>query len=226
MNNITTNQSRILYQEYVLGFSEWVIKEANRLRKHNGCPLIVPLTVTFAIGSIRTDQCLGEFERFYSWLCRKLVNNIDRPNKKHLRPFTIVFLDDPSTRLKGKRPTFFADHPEVAPHVHAVMVIHPDLAEKFLKVQSELEALWRKLSDRNTTLKVNIDDVVEFRHLMSNVGENDNVIFEKVCGWIRYSSKLQIQWTIPDCDLFTVLPHNESSSRTDRHVVRLVPNGS
>ena len=45
---------------------------------------------TFRPGTIRPDQVLLEFERFYARLCHRFVNNYDRPSKRHLLPFAIV----------------------------------------------------------------------------------------------------------------------------------------
>ena len=59
-------------------------------------PLVVPLTVTFAPNSIRADQVLREYERFYARLCRLLINNPECPSKRHLLPFAIAFRDDPT----------------------------------------------------------------------------------------------------------------------------------
>jgi hypothetical protein len=72
-----------------------------------GLPLVVPLTVTFALNSIRPDQVLHEYERFYARLCRLVVNNYERPSKRGLLPFAVAFRDDPSTRPDKyrRRPT-------------------------------------------------------------------------------------------------------------------------
>jgi hypothetical protein len=115
-----------------------------------GLPLVVPLTVTFSIGSTRPDQVLCEYERFYLRLCRLLMCNHERASKRHLLPFALAFRDDPSTR-PGKhrdRPTAFAvfsNHPSVAPHVHSVLVVHPMLVDRFLGIVDALEETWRRI---------------------------------------------------------------------------------
>ena len=116
-------------------------------------PLVVPLTVTFALRSTRPDRVLGEYERFYARLCRLLITNPDRPSKRHLLPFALAFRDDPSTRpdKHRDRPTAFAifsNHPSVAPHVHSLIVIHPNLADRFLTTVDALEATWRQIPVR------------------------------------------------------------------------------
>lgn len=46
---------------------------------------------------IELTNVSGDFERFYSWLCRKLVNNIDRPNKE----FAGIIICDSAQTLFG-----------------------------------------------------------------------------------------------------------------------------
>jgi hypothetical protein len=88
------------------------------------------------------------------------------------------------------------------------MVLHPSLAEKFVKFEPELQALWRYISPSDATLMANIPDALELHQLMSNLPENEDRIFSKVHGWINYSAKLEKQWSKPDCDLYAVLPPN------------------
>ena len=169
----------IQFEKLVYELTRWTLVTTEKLVTNNKLPLIVPLTVTFKPGSIRSEDCLGEFEKFYHLMCRQLVKNLTRPNKRHLRPFTIAFLDDPSTRFKGNRPTIFADHPQVAPHIHCVMIVHPNCNEKFLKLEPTFEALWQKLNRRNATLKASIDDVKQFQNLMLNFRANKSRNFFK-----------------------------------------------
>jgi hypothetical protein len=113
------------------------------------------LTVTFSLGSISPDLVLREYERFYARLCRSLVNNYERPSKRHLLPYALAFRDDPSTR-PGKhreRPTslaVFSNHPSVAPHVHSLVVVHPSLPDRFLGIVDTLEATARRIPVRAT----------------------------------------------------------------------------
>jgi hypothetical protein len=132
-------------------FTDWIVRLTYELvALCQGSPLVVPLTVTFSLGSTAPDQVLREYERFYARLCRLLMCNPDRPSKRHLLPFAIAFRDDPSTR-PGKhrdRPSAFAIfscHPSVAPHVHSVVVVHPTLVDRFLSIVDALEATWRRI---------------------------------------------------------------------------------
>src|SRR5262245_22457694 len=78
-------------------WTDWVLERADHLLEADqGLPLVVPLTVTFSLGSIRPDEVLREYERFYARLCRRLINNYERASKRHLLPFVIAFRDDPS----------------------------------------------------------------------------------------------------------------------------------
>ena len=115
-----------------------------------GLPLVVPLTVTFSLGSIRPDQVLREYERFYLRLCSLLMNNHERPSKRDLLPFALAFRDDPSTRPRKHRErpgafAFFSNHPSVAPHVHSLIVVHPRLVDRFLGIVGTLEETWRRI---------------------------------------------------------------------------------
>jgi hypothetical protein len=199
-------------------------------------PLVVPLTVTFSLGSIRPDQILREFERFYARLCRLLICNYERPSKRPLLPFAVAFRDDPSSR-PGKhreRPGLFdvlSNHPSVAPHVHSLVVVHPGLADRFLEVVPSLEAAWQRIllraadptSDRpiyaNRTLHADVPFALRIRELMraDPVGSRSLVrgCIRKV---VAYSAKLgRRRGAGADADLFTVLPTSppRSSPRKD-----------
>src|ERR1700704_1749730 len=113
-------------------FTDWIVQSVDELVALNqGPPLVVPLTVTFSPKSTAPHQVLPEYERLYARLCDRLVNNHERPSKHHLLPFALAFRDDPSTR-PGKhrdRPSalaVFSNHPTVAPHVHSLVVVHPN----------------------------------------------------------------------------------------------------
>ena len=123
-------------------YVDWVLKHYRALSS-SGSPLIVPVTATFKPGSIRPDEVLREFERFYARLCSRLVKNYERPSKRHLLPFAIVWRDDPRTRpdkysARPARHAQFFNHPSVAPHVHGLLVIHPQLVDRFMKTSQAL----------------------------------------------------------------------------------------
>jgi hypothetical protein len=186
---------------------------------------VVPLTVTFSLGSIRPDSVLREYERFYARLCRLLVNNYERPSKRHLLPFAIAFRDDPSTRpdKHRERPSSHAilsNHPSVAPHVHSLLVVHPSLADRFLEIVDTLEATWRRIPLRtagridaptyvNRTLSADVSRALEIRELMraDPVGSRP-IVRDRIRRVVDYSAKLGRRRDIADgVDLFTVLPN-------------------
>jgi hypothetical protein len=83
------------HAQFVDACTNWILQRVDELvALDQGPPLVVPLTVTFSPGSIRPDQVLCEYERFYARLCRLLMSNPDRPSKRHLLPFSIAFRDD------------------------------------------------------------------------------------------------------------------------------------
>ena len=204
-------------------YVDWVLEHYRALPAHGSQPpLIVPLTATFKPGSIRPVEVLLEFERFYARLCSLLVNNHDRPNKRHLLPFAIAWRDDPRTRPDKyrARPAWHAQfftHPSVAPHVHGLLVIHPQLVDRFRSISRELEAEWRGIRTfvgssrdvavtRNRTLQLDLEAGNGIsRGLAGDVSSRANARSE-LAGWLGYSSKLGSRWDAGDSDLFTVLP--------------------
>jgi hypothetical protein len=202
-------------------FAQWVTSRFQSLSMY-GSPLIVPITATFKPGSIRQDKVLGEFERFYHLLCSLLVNNCHRPSKRHLKPFAIAWRDDPRTRPDKyrARPAWhaaFFSHPSVVPHVHGVMVIHPQLVDRFRAVVGELRGVWQGMSSslgaardvavlRNRTLKIDLDSGE--RWLSGFLGDTParSTARDELQRWLAYSAKLGERRDVEDGDLFTVLP--------------------
>jgi hypothetical protein len=217
---------------HVDAFTDWILQRVDELvALCQGLPLVVPLTVTFSLGSTRPDQVLREFERFYARLCRLLMCNPDRPSKRSLLPFAIAFRDDPSTR-PGKhrdRPSAFAvfsSHPSVAPHVHSVLVVHPTLVDRFLGIVKTLEETWRRIPVRtadptsahdaptyaNRTLYADVRFALGIRELMraDPLGSRLHVR-DRIRRVVDYCAKLgrrRRRDADNDSDLFTVLPTN------------------
>jgi hypothetical protein len=213
---------------HVDAFTDWIVERVYALiGEDQGSPLVVPLTVTFSLGSTRQDQVLREFERFYARLCDRLINNHGRPSKRHLLPFGLAFRDDPSTR-PGKhrdRPSAFAvfsNHPSVAPHVHSVVVVHPMLVDRFLWIVDALEETWQHIAFRtadptsahdapryvNRSLHADVPFALRIRELMSDdpVGSMSQVR-ERIRRVVDYCAKLGRRHDVNDeIDLFTVLP--------------------
>jgi hypothetical protein len=204
-------------------YTDWVIDRFEAVSAPDARPpLIVPLTATFKPGSIKPDEVLCEFERFHARLCSLLIKNHDRPSKRPLLPFALAWRDDPRTRPDKYRSrpashaTFFS-HPSVAPHVHGVLVIHPQLVDKFLSVADDLGATWRGIASfvgsscdrpvrRNGTLQLELECGKRISDgLITGAADGENARAE-LDRWLGYSSKLASRWDAGDWDLFTVLP--------------------
>jgi hypothetical protein len=186
-------------------------------------PVKVPLTVTFTLNSIRPDQVLREYERFYARMCRLLICNYERPSKRRLLPFAVAFRDDPSTRPDKYRDrpssrAVFSNHPSVAPHVHSLVVVHPSLVDRFLEVVPSLEATWRRVPLRtsahdaptyaNRTLHADVPFALRVRELMraDPVGSR-SLVRARIRKVVAYAAKLGRRRGADDeVDLFTVLP--------------------
>jgi hypothetical protein len=208
-------------------WTDWILERTDHLlAADEGPPLVVPLTVTFSLGSIRPDLVLREYERFYARHCRLLVNNYERPSKRHLLPFVIAFRDDPSTRPDKHRDrpsslAVFSNHPSVAPHVHSLVVVHPTLADRFLSIVDELQATWRRIPARTTgpttafdaptyanrTLRADVPFALGIRDLMSAdpVGSRA-LVRDRIRKVVAYSAKLGRRRDDDEDDLFIVLP--------------------
>jgi hypothetical protein len=208
-------------------FTDWIVRLTYELvALCQGPPLVVPLTVTFSPGSTRPDQVLREYERFYARLCRLLINNHDRPSKRHLLPFALAFRDDPSTRPdKYRRPptdrAIFFNHPSVAPHVHSLVVVHPTLVDRFLGIVDALEETWRRIPVRtagptsaldaptyaNRSLHADMPFARALRELMrADLLGNRPLIRARIRRVVDYCAKLGRRRGVNDVDLFTVLP--------------------
>jgi hypothetical protein len=208
-------------------WTDWILERTDHLlASDQGPPLVVPLTVTFSVRSIRPDLVLREYERFYARLCRLLIKNYERPSKRHLLPFAIAFRDDPSTRPDKyrERPSSLAilsNHPTVAPHVHSVLVVHPSLADRFLEIAPSLESVWRRIPVRtagpstfcaptyaNRTLRADVLFALEIRELVraDPVGDR-SLVRTRIRSLVEYCAKLGRRRDVVDeDDLFVVLP--------------------
>jgi hypothetical protein len=204
-------------------YTDWVIDRFEAVSAPDARPpLIVPLTATFKPGSIKPDEVLREFERFHARLCSLLIKNHDRPSKRPLLPFALAWRDDPRTRPDKYRSrpashaTFFS-HPSVAPHVHGVLVIHPQLVDKFLSVADDLGATWRGIASfvgsscdrpvrRNGTLQLELECGQRISDGLIAGAADGEIARAELDRWLGYSSKLASRWDAGDCDLFTVLP--------------------
>ena len=134
------------------------------------------------------------------------MSNFER--KRWLQPLTYLYIDYPFTKrdktfavlsaieqFRRNQFHFHPEHPETTPHVHAVMLIPPQLVQRFEAVRPNLEALFQSLGPTNRTLHsvpLRTDD------------ELRSVVF--------YSSKLlkRPPLSLRDIDLYTVLPKAKS----------------
>jgi hypothetical protein len=205
-------------------WTDWILERTGHLlAADQGLPLVVPLTVTFSLGSIRPDFVLREYERFYARLCRRLINNYERASKRHLLPFVIAFRDDPSTRPDKyrERPSLFdvlSNHPSIAPHVHSLVVVHPGLADRFLEIVPSLEETWRNIAVRtagridaptyiNRTLYADVQSALEIRELMRlDHLDRRSLVRDRIRKVVAYSAKLGRRRDDDEDNLFIVLP--------------------
>jgi len=219
------------HARHVDAFTDWILRRIDELAAEDqGLPLVVPVTVTFAPMSTRSDQVLREYERFYARLCSRLINNYERPSKRHLLPFALAFRDDPSTRPNKHRdrPSAFAvfsNHPSVVPHVHSLIVVHPSLADRFLEIVPSLEATWRAIPVRtagpvdaptyaNRTLYADVSFAREICELMAAdpVGSRA-LVRARIRRVVDYCAKLGRRRDVDvDVDLFIVLPTSRPDS--------------
>jgi hypothetical protein len=134
-------------------------------------PKLVFVTATFVATEeakpnalpIPPSKCFKAFERFYVRLLSELMHHYNRPGLRHLQPLTYAFIDYPGTKRKKSRPAsnfekllrrLGREHPEMTPHIHALMLIHPDLVERFEQRRPYLEFLFQSLEPINRTLHI------------------------------------------------------------------------
>jgi hypothetical protein len=144
--------------------------------------------------------------RFYVRLLSRIMNNFGR--KRWLQPLAYVYADYPFTKRKKTYATlspmeqfrasqfrFCPEHPETSPHLHSVMLIPPELVDRFKAIASELENFFQNLGPANRTLHATP---------LHSIDELRDVIF--------YSSKLlkRPPISLRDVDLYIVLPKAKS----------------
>ena len=153
---------------------------------------------------IPPSKCFKAFEQFYVRLLSELMHHYERPGLRHLQPLTFAFVDYPGTKRKKSRPEsnfekllrrLGREHPEMTPHIHALMLIHPDLVERFEQRQPYLEFLFQSLETINRTL-----DIRE----LTQPGDDERVL--------AYSSELlkKSHPDLRDVDLFMWLPKSRA----------------
>jgi len=207
------DQSTLRYDLLIENHLEHLKREYHRLSTDTIHPQFWFLTVTFLpIEAKRDDhipipphRCFVLFERFYVRLLSRLMNNFER--KRWLQPLTFLYIDYPFTKREKTFATlspieqfhanpfhFYPEHPETTPHIHAIMLIAPQLVERFEAIRASLANLFQSLGPANCTL-----------HTASLQTHDDlrRAIF---------SSKLlkRPPRSLSDIDLYTVLPKAKS----------------
>ena len=218
--------------------ADWFVSCFYELAAGDGSPLLVPFTATFAPGSVRADQVLSEYARFYDRLCDKLVNNRERPSKRPLLPFTVAWRDDPRTRpgKHQRRPRCFSDHPEVAPHVHGLMLVRPSLVGRFESIAGDLEQTWRSIPHHpdnpfavfrferpagqpiyvNRSLRLERErGRAMTRGLYEGGAPARAEARAEVARWLSYCAKMTLRWDAGEEDAFIVLPSVSSRVSVD-----------
>lgn len=114
--------------------------------------------------SIPLPKCIANFERFYVRMLSLMMNNYRR--KFHLQPLTYAYVDYPFTKRKKSHSNLSEfqqmkrnrrlskAHPETTPHIHSVMLIHPDVHDQFKSIIPRLEPLFQSLDTKNQSLDV------------------------------------------------------------------------
>jgi hypothetical protein len=176
-------------------------------------PKLVFVTATFLpLEEMKADAlpippsaCFKVFEQLYTRMLSEVMNHYERPGVHHLQPLAFAFIDFPWTKRKKDRTAsdferllqrLGREHPQTTPHIHALMLIHPDIVERFEHKQSSFESLFKSLRTINRTLEV--------RELIQP-GDDERVL--------RYSSELLKKPPHPDlkeADLFMWLPKARS----------------
>jgi hypothetical protein len=228
------------YNQLIDKLTDWTMERIEDLGDDDRRPpLVVPLTVTFRPCAVYPSRVLAEFERLYQRICRLLMCNPERPSKRHLLPFVLAFRDEAQTRPDKHpcdRDRDFFNQPAVAPHVHSIMAVHPELADRFKEIAGDLETVWRAIPRRgggplrhdNGSLRVEM----EFVHRVRGIMEADPAgcrprVRGEVRGWIDYSAKLMRRpGTAADGDPFTALPTETGSPLTGRPTDRPSPGGT
>ncbi|MGC1180282.1 MAG: hypothetical protein WA884_15000 [Methyloceanibacter sp.] len=209
------DQATLSYNRLIENHLEHLKREyRHRLIDDATLPQFWFLTVTFLpVEAKRDDQipipphrCFVFFERFYVRLVSRLMNNFER--KRWLQPLTFLYIDYPFTKREKTFATlspieqfhanpfhFYPEHPETTPHIHAIMLVAPQLVERFEAIRASLANLFQSLGAANCTLRT------------ASLQTRDDLRRA-----IFYSSKLlkRPPRSLSDIDLYTVLPKAKS----------------
>jgi hypothetical protein len=165
------NPTILRYDHLIENHIEHLKREYHRLCTDTICPQFWFLTTTFVpVEATRDDhipipphRCFIFFERFYVRLLSRLMNNFER--KRWLQPLTYLYIDYPFTKRKKIYATlsaieqfranqfhFYPEHPETTCHIHSVMLVAPQLVDRFKAIRPSLVNLFQNLGPANCTL--------------------------------------------------------------------------
>jgi hypothetical protein len=165
------DQSTLRYALLIESHLEHLKREYHRLCTGTIRPQFYFITTTFVPVEAKRDdhipipphRCFVFFEQFYVRLLSRLMNNFER--KRWLQPLTYLYIDYPSTKRKKTYATlspmeqfranqfhFYPEHPETTCHIHSVMLVAPQLVDRFKAIRPSLANLFQNLGPANCTL--------------------------------------------------------------------------
>ena len=129
------------------------------LHRHStdSASLICNVGATFnrpAKSPLKCHQAQKLFEHFYLRMVQSILNHYTRPANRAKQPRTYAFIDFTGTRGIG---TAIETSKTETPHLHSVMIIHPDTREAFLNQLPAFEALFPRLHPLNQSIHFDID---------------------------------------------------------------------
>ena len=143
------------FNDHAAAVSQHLAVEYRRLWSRTGPrPELVMVSMSFnskpgvsdKISSAYADNLFRYFDQFFRHLCSYLLgSHWQNPNKRFLQPLTYAWIDVGGSRhasrfFRGKRqPSYWSSNgghsakgiPSDLPHVHAVMLVHPQVAASF-----------------------------------------------------------------------------------------------
>ena len=187
------------------------------------------LTTTFLPVEAKRDdhipipphRCIVFFERFYVRLLSRLMNNFQRKGQRPLQPLTYLYIDYPFTKREKTYAAlspidwffanpfhFYPEHPETTCHIHSVMLVAPQLVDRFEAIRPSLATLFQNLGTANCTLHTApLQTHDDLRRAMFYSSK----LLKELSKRLLEPCKLYEPWkSLSDIDLYTVLPKAKS----------------
>ena len=188
------------------------------------------LTTTFLPVEIKRDdhipipphRCIVFFERFYVRLLSRLMNNFQRKGQRPLQSLTYLYIDYPFTKREKTHAAlspierffanpfhFYPEHPETTCHIHSVMLVAPQLVDRFKAIRPSLATLFQSLGTANCTLHTApLQTHDDLRRAMFYSSK----LLREMSKKLREPWKLSCEpWkSLSDIDLYSVLPKAKS----------------